>query len=300
MPPTRTFIWRSPAIKDWLSQTRASHPDYEHQRLDDSSSGRAAVLAELKRLASEAHDDARDNLRRRFRVTLDPLGQARSPTGAPVADPAAGYPEDLELQVLKGYFGELLAGLLAENVDPLQSADWEVPAFLFRFHLEVFRDLDQARLTGRKPRRQPGRTGDDALAFRRDDSNRIIDVLVCESKCTATHATSLLRAGHENLSDGSWRPADLPQLLTVLEESDAPESPEWVEAIESFLLLQSSDGAPRRSNLLLYVCGQRPIRKTSWIPATSLHASYAGQEPLAAIEVHIDGVDELVKQVYEG
>jgi hypothetical protein len=53
-------------------------------------------------------------------------------------DPTKGYPERLHALTLQGYFGEIFAGIVAENFSPFGENNWEVPAFLFRFHHVAF------------------------------------------------------------------------------------------------------------------------------------------------------------------
>ncbi|WP_206208665.1 hypothetical protein, partial [Vogesella mureinivorans] len=77
-------------------------------------------------------------------------------------DPAKGYPEILHIQTLKGYFGETFAGIIALNFSPFGETDWEVPAFLFRFHLTEFQQLEfLQQVEDEEANLRPGRTGDD-------------------------------------------------------------------------------------------------------------------------------------------
>ena len=102
-------------ITSWLTvevQT-ASAGRYEHALAREDGDHRSAILPRLQVLISEAHEDARRRLCRLASGSLDPLGEPNK------RDPADGYPQRLHIQTLKGYFGEILAGVVAENLHPL-------------------------------------------------------------------------------------------------------------------------------------------------------------------------------------
>ncbi|MFC0220808.1 hypothetical protein ACFFJ7_20730 [Pseudochelatococcus lubricantis] len=129
----------------------------------------AALRGELIAYAQEALDDARARIRQGFEDNLSPFSDL-------VDDPAAHYPGMLNRIALQGYLRETLAGLAVEHFGAVGKTDWQVPAFLFRFHDQEFQHLDlinERMLTGEAPdpdaesEKRPGRTGDDALAFMR-------------------------------------------------------------------------------------------------------------------------------------
>src|SRR5438132_1295292 len=204
-----------PEISTWLSVDvqKSAAGRYEHVLGRENHSGRASVLSRLQVLFSEAHADARERLRRLVGGTLDPLGEVDA------RDPADGYPEKLHIQTLKGYFGEVLASLVAENLDPFGHDDWEVPAHLFRFHLVEFQQLEMMNQTGDAAELRPGRTGDDCLAFRRNDDGDIVAALFCEAKCTKSHRSNLIDDAHEKSSLPNLLPVDLLRLIEVLSDS---------------------------------------------------------------------------------
>jgi hypothetical protein len=121
----------------------------------------------------------------------------------PRPDPALKYPCRLHTTVLKGYFGEVFAGLLAENIPVAGRTDWEVPAFLFRNHRLAFHQLERYRQAGQLPGPMPGRLGDDCLGFRRNARGTIVAVLYCESKCTAGHDSTMIADAHKEAVQ--WR-----------------------------------------------------------------------------------------------
>jgi hypothetical protein len=179
----------------WLSNSITESPDgrYRYRHLREDPSHRSQAQSELKTYVQEAHEDARRYLRKAL-IPLDPL------ESGPKCDPCENYPSGLPLSTLKGYFGEIVAGLIAEYFNPIGEAGWKVPAFLFRFHQAAFHQLERARQTGDDVRGSIGRLGDDCLAFRRDNDGHIVRALFCEGKCTHDHDAGQISDGHEKLS----------------------------------------------------------------------------------------------------
>jgi hypothetical protein len=287
---------RFPQITSWLTvdvQTDAGGR-YQHALGQENGANRSTILPGLQGLVSSAHEDARKRLRRLANGSLDPLS-----TPSP-RDPAEGYPERLHIQTLKGYFGEILAGAVAENLNPFGIKDWEVPAYLFRYHLVEFQQLAMMNQTGTDANLRPGRTGDECLAFLRNSSGDIVAVLFCEAKCTADHDAGLIGDAHEKSSLPNLLPVDLLQLIEILEDSNEAGAKEWMKALRSLYLKGPNPAAPyERFDQVTYVCGRKPVRGgKSWIPSEKPHDNYTGGRRLHVAEIHISEVEELVKKVY--
>jgi len=281
------------AFTDWLEGDPSASEDgcYRHRRLNERPELRPEILYSLRSFVEKAHEDARRHLREVAGISLDPLQQP------PTHDPVAGYPALLHMNTLKEYFGEVLTGLICEHFAPHDEDEWRVPAYLFRFHVVAFQELERIRQTGQAARTIPGRTGADCLAFVRDSHGRIIRTLCCEAKCTADHQSGMVRKAHEQLSDPLLLPVDLPQIIEVLEDRGSPEASEWVEALRQ-LWLDDPDDSYERCDLVSYTCGRRPVRKSSWIQADRPHTRYSGGRRLEAVEIHLDGVEGLIGQIY--
>lgn len=282
-------------MTSWLTVAvqKASGGRYEHALAQENGQLRLSVLPALKTLIAEAHADARTRLEILANGSLDPLGAPKA------KDPAKGYPERLHIQTLKGYFGEILAGAVAENLHPFGINDWTVPAYLFRFHHVVFQQLDLIGQTGAVAGILPGRTGDDCLAFRRDDKGRIIAALFCEAKCSAGHDSGLINDAHSKSSMENLLPVDILQVIEVLEDSTDPKAKSWIEALRRLYLTGASAGY-ERIDQITYVCGRKPVRNgsKSWIPSAAPHVKYTGARRLHVAEIHLSQVDDLVKKVY--
>lgn len=281
-------------LEDWLSNSVTESKDkrYRHRLLKENPEQRLRIIPALKSYVQKAHDDMRRRIYKAAGISLDPLG---SP---PAYDLAEGYPECLHIQTLKGYFGEIFAGLVAENFSPF-GYNWKVPAYLFRFHKVSFEKLEIWRQTGEKPGIIPGRSGDDCLAFQRDEKGRIVRSLVCEAKCTPDHESKMISDAHEKVSEPNLKPVNLMELIEILLEYDDPESTQWVDSLRQ-LWLDKSITDYERCDLVSYVCGHSPVKGDgkTWIPADKPHEKYTGGRRLEAVEAHLCDVEGLVREVY--
>lgn len=280
----------SPDLQRWLVASRNSSGTYRHLRLNEDREARAAGLKALGRLVREAHRDALERLERLYGISLDPLD-----TAPRVLPNVQTYPDQLDTITLQGYLGEIFAGLIAENYEP-HGREWEVPAFLFRAHAAGAQALERRRQLG-EPAAAPGRTGDDAVAFIRDGSGRIVEWLYAEAKCTKGHDRQLIRAAHKQLSTNLYLPVDLVLLIEILEQRGDRDAREWADALR-LLLLTDARSAPPRSDMLVYVCGRRPKERDAWISVDAPEADYTGGRPLEAAEAHLVHFDDVLRGAY--
>lgn len=282
-------------LSKWLSNSVTESKDkrYRHRILKENFNQRHEIIEDLKLFVQNAHEDARLRLRKITGISLDPLG---SPCRN---DPARGYPEVLHIQTLKGYFGEIFAGLIATNFSSFEEGNWEVPAFLFRFHIVEFQHLEILRQTNIEAKKRPGRTGDDVLAFQRDENGYIIRSLVCEAKCTHSHDSEMISEAHKKASEANLKPVDIPQLIEILQDYDDLEYEKWIDSLR-YLYFQDSNIAYERCDLVSYICGHSPAKngKKTWIPVDRPHKDYSGGRRLEAVEIHLNGVEELIREVY--
>jgi hypothetical protein len=283
---------RIEGIQHWLTSERrvATGVRYAHQVLRENRERWAGILDNIRGYFRKAHADVIRHMQRLAGVDLHPLRRR------PRVDPARFYPCRLHSSVLKGYFGEIFAGVLAEHFAPGGRSDWQVPAFLLRNHRIAFQQLERFRQTGDPPGPIPGRFGDDCLAFRRNARGGIVAALYCEAKCTAEHDRGMVGEAHEKLSTGAV--VDVLQLIEILEDAETADAQEWVEALRQFHLKLAGTGW-ERVDLLCYICGKHPRQQSSWLRRDRPHAKYQSQgRHLEAIEVHLHDVDSKVAAVY--
>ncbi len=280
----------------------SSDPTYRLRLWRENRAELPAIKDELIAYLDEAHEDARRRLRAGFEDDLSPFGD-------PAVDPAAGYPALLHRNTLQGYLGETLAVLAVEHWGAHDHHDWVVPAFLFRLHDQEFQhleDVNERRLAGEAydpdegREMRPGRTGDDGIAFRKNDDNTITDILTLEAKCLASHNSTKVREAHKKLAAIGSRPSGVRELVNLLTEYDTPEADEWHEALLS--LWKSGYPAATRFDGVGYTCGNAPRRgsRTTWMAADAPDPAYTATRRLECLEFQVEDLNALVDALYRG
>lgn len=291
-----------PTLKNWLTNNVQKSGDgkYYHRRLKENLDIRTNILPELQSLVHQAHEDARHNLRNLAGVSysLDPLEEEETPgIDTSIID---DFPRYLELTTLKGYFGEIMAAVIAEDFNPLDE-DWQVFAFPFRLHQTAYHALEKIRQEGGSAPTIIGRLGDDMLAFRCDDQGKITHIMFCEAKCTARHDTNLIADAHKKSSDSKTIPVDCLSLIQILEGYATPGSKEekWIDALRK-LWWSVNNPTHQRCDLVTYICGLPPTKaSTVIIPTSAPHSDYTAQRRLEAVEIHLHDVNGLIEEVYQ-
>lgn len=291
-------------LDQWLQQIQ-HQPQPQHYRLRvwrEVGDLLDPLRQEVIDYAQEALDDARAKIRRGF---ADPL----SPFEDDEFDPATNYPAVLNRFTLQGYLGETLAGLAVEHFGAFGHNDWHVPAFLFRLHDTEFEHLDEIneKLLAGLPhnpdavaQRRPGRTGDDALAFRLDDAGQITHVLTLEAKCLKKHKSQIAKDAHAKISAGMKRPSGVLELINLLADYSSTQANEWRHRLLVFY--RGGYRNAQRWDGVAYAVGNRPVaaNRVGWLPATQPHAAYTGGRPLEAMEFQFEDVPTLVDMIYRG
>lgn len=294
---------KNPKLPEWLKITNKNESlsqKYRHMVLKETKSIRKEAITALKEIVREAHEDARLRLRNAYSISLDPLDdEVVTGNDEQAFDPTEGYPEIFDMTTLKGYFGEIFAGVLAENFNPFNEMNWKVPAFSFRFHDIAFDQLEMYLLTGELLNAIPGRTGDDCLAFVLQE-DKIVKTLFCEAKCTAKHSESMISKAHEKINSANEIPVEIRRLIELLKDYDTEEAKQWVGALRKLRIFKGEHGH-ERFDLISYVCGKSPTKvktRYSWMPPSTPHPSYKAGRNLESIEVHLIDVEEIINEVY--
>lgn len=259
-----------------------------------------AITPELHEYITEALDDARLRLRKGFEDDLSPFTK-------PSRDPAENFPRLLNIITLKGYWGETLAAIAVEGWGAHNQTDWQVPAMLFRFHDLEFQHLEginQLLTEGNaydpddKAQQRPGRTGDDALAFRINEENVITDILAFESKCLERSNTGIIKDAHGKLSSGLALPSGVRELINLLEDYDSPKAAQWRRSL--LALWREGYKSAGRSDGLAYSCGNIPKEKdrVSWLDAAAPHGEYKSTRNLEAFEFQFPRLKDVVVALY--
>jgi hypothetical protein len=284
-------------IDSWLKVEETCNktsPLYCHLLIRQKDDVDPAVWDELFAYINHAHEGARQALRAPLEDSLHPLDHDTD------VDPAFGYPHKLGGTALQGFFGEIIAGIIAENYLGDDEEEWEVPAYLFRTHVVAFQQLELMKQTDDWKRQIVGRTGDDGLAFRRDENGKIIAWLACEAKCTRNHSSTLIIDNHAKLSQAVTRPVDLLRLIDALKDyRDDDYSRKWTTSLRRYWWELSKNLSAERSDFSMYVCGNCPKRNSTWVSTKKPHRSYTGRRNLTCAELHMVGVDDIIRSLYE-
>jgi hypothetical protein len=138
-----------PSLVNWLANTTSKSADrkYYHRCLEEDLAIRNTIHQELQKLLYQAHEDARQKLRNLAGISqsLD-LFEEQEALGISTTF-IDDFPRYLELKTLKGYFGEIMAAVVAEHFNPLDE-DWQVFAFPFRLHQTAYHALEKIRQEG--------------------------------------------------------------------------------------------------------------------------------------------------------
>jgi hypothetical protein len=194
-----------------------------------------------------------------------------------------------------------------EHWGAIGQTDWVAPAFLFRFHDTEFQHLEliNQRLRDRVPHdpdavaeRRPGRTGDDALAFRKNGAAVITDVLSLEAKCLGQNDNATIREAHEKLVAGGSPPTGVRELISLLSRYNTPEANAWQEAL--LKLWREGHRRAGRHDGVAYATAHRPARggRQGWMPPDQPHAAYTLNRRLEGMEFQFEDLDRLIDTLY--
>lgn len=282
-----------------LDAPSAAAGKYRLRLWRDDKSHFSAAAPEVVAYVHEAFEDARRVLRRGFEDMLSPFAD-------PLADPAANYPALLHSVTLQGYWGEILAVISVEHWGAHGQTDWQIPAMLFRTHHQEFQHLEtiNERLRSGRPHspddaseKRPGRTGDDAIAFRRSKGNVITDVLTVEAKCLQAHQVAKIHDAHAKLSKGPPLPSAVRELINILSDYDTHEAELWVEAL--LQLWQKGYRTAVRTDGVAYACGQAPAKKPTWMSASAPDTNYTAKRNLEAMEFHFTDLPAVIEGIFK-
>jgi hypothetical protein len=270
---------------------------------EDRKSLVAPFKDEVLTYFDEAFEDARSNLRDGFEDDLSSFDD-------PATDPAANFPRLLHRVTQQGYLGEALGALAVEHWGAAGYTDWQVPAMLFRFHtveLQHLASINERIVRGLpfnqddEAGKRPGRTGDDALAFRMNDVGVVTDVLIVEAKCVGTNKNTTISDAHEKLSTTLLRNSGFRELINILKKYNTDEARKWRAALLD--LWRSGHKTSGRYDCVSYAVGaqpEKPKTRESWMDPGKRHPKYTLKHPLIGIEFQIPDLDGVVDIIYRG
>jgi hypothetical protein len=280
-------------LRQWLPAKHTRAGSYHHILILEDTNFRSAALPLIARYVKRAHEEGVDRFKAFMGDTLDPRRQAIH------LNALAFYPRHTEPITRQGFYGEIVAGLLAEIYYP-RRVRWYIPAYCFYQHELLFQDLITAAAAGRPLQKSMGHFGDDCLAFGLDpDHSSVLKILICEAKCTTTHRSSLVKDAHSKLST---QPIEvsviwLQLIIEALRARGDDASAFWVPLLQEFK--DSQRFAERfRTDLISYAHGRRPKRLATWLRTDKPHEKYSARRDLEVFEVHFSDVDTVIADAY--
>lgn len=280
-------------LESWfdLAHTQDTSGSCRHTWCVQTDTGRwRSCLPKLVRYFEHAHHDARTCFLASLGINLDPLG-----------GDGPAYPNDLPHDTKRGYFGEALCGIIAEQLDVIGGDRWIVPAFLFRFHEEARLYLTRLVIGEGVGKSITGRTGSDFIALCVDANGNITKYLVAEAKCHKTfNATKCARALNK-LGNEASTPVSLPQLAEILKDADTHVNAPIVASIND-IFINKKLRSIQRVDLFLYGFDDPGVKRYDTVRVTPdlKEANYKANRPLHIFEVHIPDGSELVTELYNG
>lgn len=277
-------------MDEWLQETivGATGGPYRHTLHSSKAPAGADVITELRKYVDSAHDDARRHFAAAFSPSLDP--------GGGLGTPAELYPWSLPTTAKQGYFGECLAALMIQRNGAFGESEFRIPALLFRFHSAAF-DWIMKDQQGAARGEMVGRFGNDIVAFKIDQTPKVVESLVVEAKCLTEHRADTLREAHEQVSDSMRIPFSTYQVVQILRDRPGVQDKELIPILQTFM--NSGGAGASRSDLIAYTCTSAPVNRDTWAPLSSPSPSYTGGRRLQVVENHIQDLRDLVDRVYQ-
>lgn len=145
-----------PDLDDLLEPTPTFIEGYGHLLLEQIEDSNDELVSRLKAYFESAHLDARGVIHDFVGISLHPDHEKQT---------EINYPSSLHLTTLKGFYGEVMTGLIAEGYDLVGQHDWEIPVFLFRFHDDAKKYLFTLVRDPAQERQTIGRLGTDFIGI---------------------------------------------------------------------------------------------------------------------------------------
>jgi hypothetical protein len=292
-----------------LTKTPAGAGSYGHLLLEQVAHPLTdADVAELRPYFESAHRDAREVFHRAARISLDPEdGDFGS---------HAKYPNCLPPKTIRGLFGEVMCGLVAEAYNLVGGKKWRVPIFLFREHAPVARYIfDLVRDPARK-KEVHGRSGNDFIGLELANDGTVIAFIAGEAKWRADLTASTMDAimkGDGNgkgaqrvwADNGVWNdintallvPQGIQQMSDLLRNKDPAGYARTIYSLDEALLGRAS---PPRTDMIL-VAGNRSASRavgSALLPTAAPPPDYKAGRPLQIVEIVLVGGEDVIERLY--
>ena len=276
-----------------ITPTKSSTSNYGHMLFKKISGANLSQLqTELIPFFEEAHRDARDIFHNEIGINLDPL--------APTPVSQVTYPNSLPEKQKKGFFGEVLCGIVVQHFGTICNNTWNIPAFLFRHHDTASQYLHKLHYGAEVPSEIVGRTGNDFLAITIDNKENIIGFLVGEAKFRKKFSQAPAKQAYKDLSNHPVIPVDLSKIKKLITHLYPGQYTQLVQSIEQIIFSNQQNGLAR-TDVLIYIFEDPNISSfpPSRINSNTKDPNYKANRQLQVYEIYLPGAGNLIKDLYQ-
>lgn len=303
------------ALAAWLNNYPSEVENFGHLLLEEQDETDPAIADDLIAYFESAHLDARQCFHKLARISLHPDADDEA------CD--AQYPNSLPLTALKGLFGEVMCGMLAESFEFIGKHEYLIPVFLFRNHEDAGQYIYTLSRDRTRTREVLGRKGDDFIGIVVNQEGKVTRFIAGEAKWRGTWTPSAVNTVMlgEKIVDpddntkrihngkGVWYevnrglpvPLGLEQLHTILNECEPEKFASVIASLDRILARRNPDPV-ERTDLILLAGGSAPTRKAkhSLIPWDAVPEEYTVGRDLQIVELLFSNGDDLISAIYAG
>lgn len=292
-----------------LHPTTTGSGSYGHLLLEQRGTALSDVdIAELRPYFESAHQDAREVFHAAARISLHPED---GETGD-----HATYPNCLPPKTVRGLFGEVMCGIVAENYNLVGGKTWRVPIFLFREHAPVARYIFDLVRDPARVKEVHGRPGNDFIGLELAADGTVLAFIAGEAKwradLTASTIDAIMKGDGKGkgaarvwAGNGVWNdintalliPQGIQQICDLLKIKDRDRYAHTILSLDQALL---TDVGPPRTDMVL-IAGNRAATRavgTTLLPTTTPPADYKAARPLQIVEIVLLGGEDMIERLY--
>jgi hypothetical protein len=290
-----------------LETTPSFTEGYGHLLLEQIENSNDELLSRLKAYFESAHLDARGVIHDFMGISLHPDHEKQT---------EINYPSSLHLTTLKGFFGEVMAGLIAEGYNLVGDHKWAVPVFLFRFHDDAKKYLYTLVRDPNQERQTIGRLGTDFIGvsicggeverlisgeakWRKTLTQSVVDTVMLGPKETGKQTREAGKGVWTELNKEVNPPNGLRELQIALKDLDPEAYGEVIVSMDKLLAAFDPVAAPK-TDLVVIVGGPRASRNKGecYIKCDEVPEPYVAKNDLQVVEIVLPEGEKLIKDLY--
>lgn len=292
-----------------LRPTIAGSGSYRHLLLEQCVPSLSDPdISELRPYFESAHRDAREVFHAAARISLHPEDGGKGSH--------ATYPNCLPKKTVRGLFGEVMCGIVAETYDLVGSKKWRVPIFLFREHAPVARYIFDLVRDPARIKEVHGRPGNDFIGLELAADGTVLAFIAGEAKwradLTASTIAGIMKGDGQGkgaarvwADNGVWNdintalliPQGIQQICDLLKIKDRDGYARTILSLDQALL---TDVGPPRTDMVLIAGNRSALRAngTCLLPSAAPPPDYTAARPLQIVEIVLLGGEVMIERLY--